>query len=148
MKVDSPSVSVQDLISKQVEGPYQLVACTAQIVSAVLMSKPQDASELPKLIDQVFSQLSGLQNGAASDVHVLRPAVKIEDSITEDYIICLEDGKKFKMLKKHLMSVYGMTPNEYRRKWDLDPDYPMTAPSYAAKRQELAKKIGLGRKRG
>lgn len=144
---DTEVVTVEDIMTKKVEGPYQLVACTSQIVSAMVAKNEYSKEELPCLIDQVFEQLNSLQNGAAMQNAQLRPAVPIKQSITDDYIICLEDGKKFKMLKKHLMSVYGMSPNEYRRKWDLDPDYPMTAPSYAAKRQELAKKIGLGRKR-
>ena len=139
--------TVEDIMVKQVEGPYQLVACTSQIVSAMVSKNEYTKDELPCLIRDVFEQLSSLQDGATSSHSQLKPAVPIEQSISDDYIICLEDGKKFKMLKKHLMSVYGMTPNEYRRKWDLDPDYPMTAPNYAMKRQELAKKIGLGRKR-
>ena len=77
----------------------------------------------------------------------LTPAVPIKRSVTDDYIVCLEDGKKLKMLKRHLMTAYNMTPEEYRAKWGLKRDYPMVAPNYAAKRQELAKKIGLGRKR-
>jgi len=141
------SETVEDLVVKQAEGPYQLIACTSQIVSSLLVNQKIDASQLTNVIDEVFNKLSALEAVAGNDVRNLRPAVAIEDSITEDFIICLEDGKKFKMLKKHLMSVYGLTPNEYRRKWNLDPDYPMTAPSYAIKRQELAKKIGLGRKR-
>lgn len=139
--------TVEDIMTKRVEGPYQLVACTSQIVSAMVAKNEYTKEELPCLIRQVFGQLSELQNNASVENSQLRPAVPIDQSITDDFIICLEDGKKFKMLKKHLMSVYGMSPNEYRRKWDLDPDYPMTAPNYAAKRQELAKKIGLGRKR-
>jgi len=140
--------TVEELVVKQAEGPYQLIACTSQIVSSLLVNQKIEASELTNVIDDVFNKLSDLEAIAGNDVRNLRPAVPIEESVTEDFIICLEDGKKFKMLKKHLMSVYGMTPNEYRRKWNLDPDYPMTAPSYAVKRQELAKKIGLGRKRG
>jgi len=139
--------TVEELVVKQAEGPYQLIACTSQIVSSLLVNQKIEASELTNVIDDVFNKLSDLEAIAGNDVRNLRPAVPIEESVTEDFIICLEDGKKFKMLKKHLMSVYGMTPNEYRRKWNLDPDYPMTAPSYAVKRQELAKKIGLGRKR-
>lgn len=141
------SETVQDLVVKQAEGPYQLIACTSQIVSSLLVNQKLETSQVTSVIDDVFNKLKELEATAEAEGGRLRPAVPVDESISEDYITCLEDGKKFKMLKKHLMSVYGMTPNEYRRKWNLDPDYPMTAPSYAVKRQELAKKIGLGRKR-
>tara|TARA_R110002096_G_scaffold14582_5_gene50687 strand:+ start:3309 stop:3752 length:444 start_codon:yes stop_codon:yes gene_type:complete len=141
------SETVQDMVVKQAEGPYQLIACTSQIVSSFLVNQKVEPSKITDVIDDVYKKLKALEANSAADNMRLRPAVPIADSISDDFITCLEDGKKFKMLKKHLMSVYGMTPNEYRRKWDLDPDYPMTAPSYAIKRQELAKKIGLGRKR-
>mgnify|MGYP001125132025 FL=1 len=139
--------TVQDLVVKRAEGPYQLIACTSQIVSSLLVNQKVETSQLTTVIDEVFQKLKDLEAAAEAEGGRLRPAVPVAESISEDFITCLEDGKKFKMLKKHLMSVYGMTPNEYRRKWNLDPDYPMTAPSYAVKRQELAKKIGLGRKR-
>jgi predicted transcriptional regulator len=141
------SETVQDLVVKQAEGPYQLIACTSQIVSSLLVHQKIETSEITNVIDEVFQKLRELEAVSELEGGRLRPAVPVADSVSEDFITCLEDGKKFKMLKKHLMSVYGMTPNEYRRKWNLDPDYPMTAPSYALKRQELAKKIGLGRKR-
>lgn len=139
--------TVQDMVLKQAEGPYQLIACTSQIVSSFLVHQKIETTEIVKVIDDVFNKLRDLEAAAEIETGRLRPAVPVDESISEDFITCLEDGKKFKMLKKHLMSVYGLTPNEYRRKWNLDPDYPMTAPSYAIKRQELAKKIGLGRKR-
>ena len=94
----------------------------------------------------MFDTLNALASEEAPTPAELTPAVPIKTSVTDDYIVCLEDGKKLKMLKRHLMTAYGMTPEEYRAKWGLKPDYPMVAPNYAAKRQELAKKIGLGRK--
>ena len=94
----------------------------------------------------MFDKLSALASDEAPTPVELTPAVPIKRSVTDDYIVCLEDGKKLKMLKRHLMTAYGMTPEEYRAKWGLKPDYPMVAPNYARKRQELAKKIGLGRK--
>jgi predicted transcriptional regulator len=98
------------------------------------------------LIQSVFEKLNALASDEAPTRVELTPAVPIKRSVTDDYIVCLEDGKKLKMLKRHLMTAYNMTPEEYRAKWGLKPDYPMVAPNYAAKRQELAKKIGLGRK--
>jgi len=115
-------------------------------VSSHVSNNPVAASDLPGLIEVVYSKLSEL-GGNAKDAKVdLVPAVPVKKSITDDYIYCLEDGKKLKMLKRHLMTAYGMTPEDYRAKWGLKPDYPMVAPNYAAKRQQLAKKIGLGRK--
>ena len=106
---------------------------------------PPPAAVSPALIQSVFDTLSGLGAEEAAPA-ALTPAVPIRRSVTDDHIICLEDGKKLKMLKRHLMTVYGMTPQEYRAKWGLPHDYPMVAPSYARTRQELAKAIGLGRK--
>ena len=97
------------------------------------------------LIQSVFDTLSGLGAEEAGSA-ALTPAVPIKRSVTDDYIVCLDDGKKLKMLKRHLMTAYNMTPGEYRAKWGLKADYPMVAPNYALKRQELAKKIGLGRR--
>ena len=103
-------------------------------------------TDVAPLIQSVFEKLSALASDEAPTPVELTPAVPIKRSVTDDYIVCLEDGKKLKMLKRHLMTAYDMTPEEYRAKWGLKPDYPMVAPSYAQKRQELAKKIGLGRK--
>ena len=141
--------SEQDLAELEnfVEGNAQdasdLVQCTSQIVSAYIQNSEVEGDEIIDLIDRVHKKLRSLRSDEA-DYQNLRPAVPIEESVTENFIICLEDGKKFKMLKKHLMSIYGLTPAEYRRKWGLPADYPMTAPSYAKRRQELAKAIGLG----
>jgi len=104
--------------------------------------------DVPELIQSIYGKLTELASGEDASSVELTPAVPIKKSVTDDYIICLEDGKKLKMLKRHLMTAYGMTPEEYRAKWGLRPDYPMVAPNYALKRQELAKKIGLGRKPG
>lgn len=121
----------------------ELLALTSEIVSAHVGNNA--VGDVATLIQSVFDALSGLGSEEASPA-ALTPAVPIKRSVTDDYIVCLEDGKKLKMLKRHLMTAYGMTPEEYRAKWGLKPDYPMVAPNYAAKRQELAKKIGLGRK--
>jgi predicted transcriptional regulator len=124
----------------------ELLALTTEIVSAHLANNAVVQNDVPDLIQQVYAKLSDLAVGEEDPAVELTPAVPIKKSVTDDYIICLEDGKKLKMLKRHLMTAYGMTPEEYRAKWGLKPDYPMVAPNYAAKRQELAKKIGLGRK--
>jgi len=124
----------------------ELLALTAEIVSAYVGSNALDTGTVPDVISAVFAKLAELSTGEKPLPETLTPAVPIKRSVTNDYIVCLEDGKKLKMLKRHLMTAYGMTPEEYRARWGLKPDYPMVAPTYAAKRQELAKKIGLGRK--
>ena len=125
----------------------ELLALTAEIVSSHACNNSVAAEELPGIIETVFRKLTDL-SGPEEDVQEeLVPAVPIKKSITKDYIICLEDGRKLKMLKRHLSTAYDMTPDEYRQRWGLPSDYPMVAPNYAAKRQELAKKIGLGRKK-
>ncbi len=117
----------------------------SKIVSAFVSNNNVSTSELPQLIWKAHEALKGLDQGASSPPE---PAVPIKRSVTPDYVICLEDGKKLKMLKGHLRAAFNMTPDEYRRKWGLSSDYPMVAPKYAARRSELAKKIGLGRKPG
>ncbi len=124
----------------------ELLALTSEIVSAHLANNSVVQADVPELIQSVFFKLSELASGEENAAIELTPAVPIKKSVTDDYIICLEDGKKLKMLKRHLMTAYGMTPEDYRAKWGLKADYPMVAPNYALKRQELAKKIGLGRK--
>lgn len=124
----------------------ELLALTSDIVSAHVSNNPVPLGELPGLIETVFGTLSTLSQPAAEPQVELKPAVPVKRSITDDYIICLEDGKKLKMLKRHLKTAYDLTPEEYRAKWGLPHDYPMVAPNYAKKRQQLAKKIGLGRK--
>ena len=124
-----------------------LLELTSDIVAAHVSNNPVPIGELPGLIETVFDKLSALSNPPEEPKVELKPAVNPKKSVTDDYIICLEDGKKLKMLKRHLKTAYDMTPDDYRQKWGLPHDYPMVAPSYARKRQQLAKKIGLGRKR-
>jgi len=133
-------------MEEQTVDKAELLALTSEIVSSHVSNNPVAATDLPNLIGVVYEKLSALTGPVEEEPEVLTPAVSIKKSITDDYIICLEDGKQLKMLKRHLMTSYGMTPDDYRLKWGLKPDYPMVAPSYAAKRQQLAKKIGLGRK--
>lgn len=123
-----------------------LATLTADIVSAHAANNNVAADELPGLIANVYAALSGLGVPAAQPEEKLVPAVPIRSSVKPDYIVCLESGKKLKMLKRHLMTHYGMTPDEYRAKWGLPADYPMVAPNYAKTRSELAKLIGLGSK--
>jgi len=124
------------------------VDITARLVAAYASNNRLMPQDLPTLIQAVHSALLSLSNGShESSGEPPRPAVSIKKSVTGDYIVCLEDGLKFKSLKRHLRSSYKMTPEEYRAKWGLPHDYPMVAPNYAAHRSRLAKQIGLGRKR-
>ncbi len=124
------------------------IQLTAEIVSAYVSNNSVSASELPGLINQVHSALTRVSSGhGEAPSEPLKPAVSVKRSITPDYIVCLEDGKKFKSLKRHLRTQYSMTPEAYREKWDLPPDYPMVAPNYAAARSQLAKQMGLGQQR-
>ena len=124
----------------------ELLALTSDIVAAHVSNNAVPGTELSGLIQTVFGTLSGLGGEPPEPEVELKPAVSIKKSVTPDYLICLEDGKQLKMLKRHLKTAYDMTPEDYRAKWSLPHDYPMVAPNYAKKRQELAKKIGLGRK--
>lgn len=124
------------------------IALAADIVSAFVSNNSVPVAELPTLIASVHATLGKLSSTGVEDkAEPLTPAVSIKRSITPDFIICLEDGKKFKSLKRHLRTRYGMTPEEYRTKWNLQSDYPMVAPNYAAARSELAKNMGLGQQR-
>ena len=123
-----------------------LATLTADIVSAHVSNNSVSSGELPNLISSVYASLAGLGGAPAPVEEKLVPAVSIRSSIKPDYIVCLEDGKKLKMLKRHLMTHYGMTPDDYRAKWNLPADYPMVAPNYAEQRRSLAKQIGLGTK--
>jgi predicted transcriptional regulator len=121
---------------------------TANIVSAYLSNNPTPASEIPNLISQVHSALLRASGGRAeAPLEPAKPAVSVKKSIAPDYLVCLEDGKRFKSLKRHLRTQYNMTPEQYREKWGLPPDYPMVAPNYAVARSQLAKKMGLGQQR-
>jgi predicted transcriptional regulator len=124
-----------------------LITLTSDIVAAHVTNNTVAVSDLPVLIQNVYSALAGLSATPAAPEVKLEPAVSIRSSIKPDYIVCLEDGKKLKMLKRHLMTHYQMTPDDYRAKWGLPLDYPMVAPNYAEQRRTLAKKIGLGTKR-
>lgn len=126
----------------------ELLTLTTEIVSSHVANNTVAVSDLPNLIDNVFTTLSRLGTENKVETPKQEPAVSVRASIKPDYIVCLEDGKKLKMLKRHLMTHYNMTPEEYRAKWNLPADYPMVAPNYAAQRRTLAKKIGLGTKRG
>ena len=121
----------------------ELLEFTTEIVAAHSGNNTVDAENLPKLIEDVFKALSGLGSFSPNSVRP-KPAVSQKKSIFPDYIICLEDGKKLKMLKRHLKTAYNMSPEEYRERWSLPSDYPMVAPNYARHRSNLAKKIGLG----
>ncbi len=124
-----------------------LLELTAQVVSNHLSNNSVDAKEIPALIREVHTTLQSL-NGVEGNGHAkLDPAVPIKESIQPDYIVCLEDGKRLKMLKRYLRTKYGLSPEEYKRRWSLPPDYPLVAPNYAKKRHELAKSIGLGKNR-
>ena len=124
------------------------IALTANIVSAYLSHNAVSANDIPALINQVHSALLRVSGGhAESAAEPLKPAVSVKKSVTPEYIVCLEDGKKFKSLKRHLRTQYNMTPEQYREKWNLPADYPMVAPSYAAARSQLAKQMGLGQQR-
>jgi predicted transcriptional regulator len=122
------------------------VDLTANIVSAYVSHNTTAASEIPALIGQVHAALVRIA-GAEPVAEAAKPAVAVKKSVTPDYIVCLEDGKKFKSLKRHLRAQYNMTPEQYREKWNLPPDYPMVAPNYAVARSRLAKQMGLGQQR-
>lgn len=125
-----------------------LLELTADLVAAYVSNNPIPASDLPGLIADVHAALGHISGEAEEPVvEKQKPAVNPKRSVFDDYIICLEDGKKFKSMKRHLMTHFGLTPEQYREKWGLEPNYPMVAPNYAAARSALAKKTGLGRRR-
>jgi predicted transcriptional regulator len=126
-----------------------LIDLAADIVSAYVSNNTVATGELPALIADVYAALQRTSSGVTPEPQPepLKPAIPIKKSVTPDYIVCLEDGKKFKSLKRHLRTQYGVTPEEYREKWGLPADYPMVAPNYAQARSDLAKKMGLGQQR-
>ena len=127
----------------------ELLKMTAEVVSAYLGNNSVPTAQISDVIKSVYSSLNVLDGeGGDAKSPAQRPAVPIKKSILPDYIVCLEDGKKLKMLKRHLRTTYGLTPDEYRAKWGLATDYPMVAPNYAKQRSAFAKKIGLGRRAG
>lgn len=124
------------------------IALVADIVSAYVSNNSVGSAELPALIGDVHAALQRVSQGeSAPEAEPLKPAVPVKKSIMPEFIVCLEDGKKFKSLKRHLRTQYNMTPEQYREKWGLPADYPMVAPNYAAARSELAKQMGLGQQR-
>ncbi len=138
-------MQMQDL---EIEMKETLITLTSDIVAAHVSNNDVGVDAVPELITNVYAALAGLGEEAEPEEVRPEPAVSIRASVKPDYIVCLEDGKKLKMLKRYLRTNYDMTPEEYRARWDLPSDYPMVAPNYAAKRRDLAKKIGLGRKPG
>ena len=134
-------------MADQSEMKETLITLTADIVAAHVSNNSVAVNDLPTLIANVHGALSGLGGPAPQPETKQEPKVSVRASVKPDYIVCLEDGKKLKMLKRHLMTHYQMTPDQYRQKWNLPADYPMVAPSYAEQRRSLAKKIGLGTKR-
>ena len=126
---------------------HDLLRMTADVVTAYVGNNTVAPAELAEVVRTVHASLREAQAGATAIAAPPKPAVPIKKSITPDYLICLEDGRELKMLKRHLRTTYNMTPDEYRAKWGLDADYPMVAPNYARRRSEFAKQIGLGQKR-
>lgn len=140
-------LGLKDIIMSET-GPKGFVDLTASIVSAYVSNNPTTASEIPNLISQIHAALVRVSNSGAEPVsEPAKPAVSVKKSMTSDYLVCLEDGKRFKSLKRHLRSQYNMSPEQYREKWGLPADYPMVAPNYAVARSQLAKKMGLGQQR-
>lgn len=124
-----------------------MLKMTTEVVSAYVGNNMVPATQIPDVIRTVYGSLRELGGGGgAAEKESLKPAVSVRRSVTPDYIVCLEDGKKLKMLKRHLRTTYNMTPDEYRAKWGLPADYPMVAPNYARQRSDFAKRIGLGKK--
>ena len=134
-------------MAEQEAGEDTLLTLTADIVAAHVSNNSVAVNDLPNLIQNVHQALRGISTSSAAPEAKPEPKVSIRSSIKPDYIVCLEDGKKLKMLKRHLMTHYNMTPEQYRQKWGLSADYPMVAPNYAEQRRTLAKSIGLGTKR-
>jgi predicted transcriptional regulator len=127
----------------------EMLRLSGEVVSAYVGKNPLPSAQISEIIEMVFATFTGLlESGVDVKAEAQKPAVNPKRSIFPDHIVCLEDGKKLKMLKRHLRTTYGMNPDEYRAKWGLGADYPMVAPNYAAQRSDFAKKIGLGRKPG
>jgi predicted transcriptional regulator len=142
----APSARAASMSDTAANGDY--IALTAEIVSAYLSHNTVAAGEIPALISLVHAALTRVTaKSGDTPADPLRPAVSVKKSITPEHIVCLEDGKKFKSLKRHLRTQYNMTPEQYRDKWNLAADYPMVAPNYAAARSQLAKQMGLGQQR-
>ncbi len=130
--------------TREVLPSAEILRMTSNVVAAYLHNNPLPSAELPNVIQTIHGSLKAMNNGGETQSAPQKPAVSVRRSVTPDYIVCLEDGKKLKMLKRHLRTTYGLTPDEYRAKWGLPADYPMVAPNYAKQRSAFAKKIGLG----
>ncbi len=126
------------------EQSNQLLALTTEIVAAHVSNNTVALGDLPQLINQVYNSLANIGVAPVAPTMRPQPAISVKKSVQPDYIVCLEDGKKLKMLKRHLKTAYNMSPEAYRERWGLSPDYPMVAPNYARQRSHLAKEIGLG----
>ena len=136
---------ITDQMERDARPHSSLIELVSQIVSAYVAHNPVPVAELPRLIERVHATLAEIDGAPAVEPKSeLKPAVPVRKSVTDDHIVCLEDGKKFKSLKRHLRTRYDMSPEEYREKWGLAPDYPMVAPNYAKQRSDLARKMGLG----
>jgi predicted transcriptional regulator len=150
MKPATASLTLAASRAKPAVSADTLIAATSQIVSAYLVNRAAEAVNLTGLTADVYATLSKLaqqeETATTTGTATRKPVVAIEDSVKADYLVCLEDGKRVKMLKRHLKSAYNMTPEEYRARWDLPATYPMVAPNYAQVRSQLAKNIGLGRR--
>ena len=133
-------------MTEQQRDTRELLELTTEIVAAHVSNNTVAVNDLPDLIQQIYRSLSTVGSNGVAVPERPQPAVPVRKSVTPEYIICLEDGKKLKMLKRHLKTAYNMSPEEYRERWGLGSDYPMVAPNYAAQRSSLAKKIGLGTK--
>lgn len=127
------------------DGEDDILKMVTEIVAAYVSKTPVAPGDLPVIIKNVHATLGGMSSGGEAAPLKRTPAVPVKKSVTADYIICLEDGKKLKMLKRYLRSRFKLSPDEYRARWNLPPDYPMVAPNYAKRRSDFAKKIGLGR---
>jgi predicted transcriptional regulator len=135
-------------MEREGRSPSYLIEMVSDIVSAYVAHNPVPVGDLPKLIEKVHGVLTEIETSGGTDEKPdLKPAVPVRRSVTDDHIVCLEDGKKFKSLKRHLRTRYDMSPDEYREKWGLPADYPMVAPNYAKQRSDLARKMGLGQSR-
>jgi predicted transcriptional regulator len=151
--LSDPATSLRDYDLRKVQAMTDgagksFIDLTANIVSAYLSNNPTPASEIPNLISQIHAALLRVSTGRIeAPLEPAKPAVSVKKSMTPDYLVCLEDGKRFKSLKRHLRTQYSMTPEQYRDKWGLPADYPMVAPNYAVARSQLAKKMGLGQQR-
>lgn len=134
--------------NKHPSSQADLIELTSELVAAYVANNPLPMPELPRLIGEVHEALERLASPEVETEERPEPAVPIRQSVAPDHLVCLEDGKKFKSLKRHLASQHGMTPEEYRRRWELPADYPMVAPNYANVRADLARRMGLGKRRG